>query len=148
MKVLFLRDVKNVAKAGEVKDVADGYARNFLIPGKLAVPATAHELKRKKEEVVAEERKAARAEAEAKVLADKLAGVTITIKARVGEQHRLYGSVTAADVAEALEKQTGYAVDRRRIDLEEPIKRAGSYEVPVHLGKDLSPKVKVVVEGE
>ena len=148
MKVLFAKDVKNVAKAGEIKEVADGYARNFLIPHGLAVPATEGEMKKRKEVEAAQAKKEAKAETEAKSLAQELSAITVTIKARVGEQNRLYGSITAADVAEALEKQTGHTVDRRRVELEEPIKRTGSYEVAIHLGRDLAPKIKVVVEGD
>lgn len=148
MKVLFTKDVKDVAKVGEVKDVADGYARNFLIPQKLAVPATGSELKRRKEEEAALARKATKAESKIRSISQALADISVTVKARVGEQNRLYGSVTAADVAEALEKQTGHVVDKRRIELEEPIKRAGVYEVPVRLAHNLAPKLKVVVEAE
>ncbi len=148
MKVLFTKDVKNVAKAGEIKEVADGYARNYLIPGKLAVPATQTELKRKKEEDSAVSRKEAKAQSEVRSLGQQLATVTITIKVHAGEQNRLYGSVTTADIAEALEKQTGHAIDKRRIELDEPIKRVGTFEVPIRLAGNLAPKIKVVVEPE
>jgi large subunit ribosomal protein L9 len=148
MKVLFLEEVKNVARPGEIKDVADGYARNYLIPNKLAVRATQDQLKGLESRRAALERKAAKADAEARNLAETLNGIEITIKARVGEQHRLYGSVTASDIAEAVKTQTGHDVDKRKIELEEPIRRAGIHEVPIHIGKDLVPKIKVVVEGE
>lgn len=148
MKVLFTQDVKNVGKVGELKEVAEGYARNFLIPGNLAVPATETHLRKKKEEDSAVARKAAKVESEVRTLGQKLAAVSITIKARVGDQNRLFGSVTAADLADALKKQTGHAVDKRRIELAEPIKRLGVFEVPIRLDRNISPKIKVVIEAE
>ena len=148
MKVLFMKDVKNVAKAGELKDVAEGYARNFLIPHKLAVPATEVHLKKKREEDAALDRRAAKVEAEARAVAQELSKITVVLKARVGEQNRLYGSITTSDIAEALESQTGHAIDKRRIEIDEPIKRTGAYDVAIRLGSDLVPKIKVVVEPE
>ncbi len=148
MKVLFLQDVKDVAKAGDIKEVSDGYARNFLIPRKLAVVATPAELKKVDERHKADDRRHAREEADLRELAKKLGGQSVTIRARVGEQYRLFGSITAADVAEAISQQTRHEVDRRKVELEEPIRRMGTHEVTIRLSRTLAPKVKVVVEKE
>lgn len=145
MKVYFLQDVPGVARAGEIKDVAEGYARNYLLPRKLAVAATEAVIEQARARQAAEARRAAR-EAEAlRELAGRLEGMTVTIAVRAGKEGRLYGSVTAADIAEAIARQVGRPIDRRRVELAEPIRRTGEYEVVVRLGKDLAPRVRVTV---
>ena len=142
MKVIFVQDVPKVAKAGEIKEVADGYARNFLIPKKLALLAkpgvTVVELERQK-------KVAAQAQAEASQLASGLEGKEVKLKARVGAEERLYGSVTSGDIADELQKSLGVTVDKRKIELEEPIRQLGSYEVTIRLAQDVLPKIKVIV---
>ncbi len=148
MKVLFLQDVPGTAKAGTIKDVKDGYARNYLMPNKLAVPATESELNKRDQLLKSEARKRQRAEEEAQALADKLTAGTISIKTKVGANDRLYGSITNGDVAEAIAAQFGQTIDRRKVELEEPIRQLGEYEVSIHLTKDVVPKVKVAVVAE
>jgi large subunit ribosomal protein L9 len=142
MKVIFVQDVPKVAKAGEIKEVADGYGRNFLIPKKLALLAkpgvTVVELERQKKGM-------AQAQAEASQLASQLEGKEVTLKARVGAEERLYGSVTSGDIADELQKDFGVTVDKRKIELEEPIRQLGSYEVAIRLAQDAVPKIKVIV---
>ncbi|MEW6232009.1 MAG: 50S ribosomal protein L9 [Chloroflexota bacterium] len=148
MKVLFLQDVKGTARAGEVKEVSSGFARNYLLPKRLAVVATGGELKKTGNQKVIEKAKQERAKREADVLAERLATVTVNFKVRVGEQHRLYGSITSADIAEAIEKAAGQPINKRKIILEEPLRHLGTYQVPVKIAADLEPTVTVVVEAE
>ena len=149
MKVVFIEDVPSVAEAGEIKEVADGYGRNYLIPRKLAVLADAQAT----QIVKAQEKRKARVEAEIEVemreLAGKLEGLDIVIKAKAGAKDRLYGSITNADIAEELNKSAGLEIDKRKIELEKPIHEIGSYDVPIRLIKDIIPKIKLnVVEEE
>ncbi len=148
MKVYFLQDVPGVARAGEVKDVAEGYARNYLIPRRLAVVATEAVIEQVKARQAAEARRAAREAEELRELAARLEGLTVTVRARAGKEGRLYGSVTAADIAEAIAAQVGRPVDRRRVELAEPIRKTGEYRVVVRLGRDLAPRVNVAVVGQ
>jgi large subunit ribosomal protein L9 len=148
MKVVFMEDVPNVGKAGQIKDVADGYGKNFLIPHKLAVPARPQDIKAVEAQIEARARIAAKTEAEMKVLAGELEGKEIIIKAKVGQQERLYGSITSVDVAVGLESSFHAIVDKRKIELAEPIRQTGSYEVPIKLGKDIATKIKVTVIAE
>ena len=148
MKVVFMEDVPNVGKAGQIKDVADGYGKNFLIPHKLAMPARAGDIKNVEAQIKARARIAAKTEAEMKALAGELEGKEIIIKAKVGQQERLYGSITSADIAVGLESSLHAVVDKRKIELAEPIRQIGSYEVPIKLGKDIATKIKVTVVAE
>ena len=148
MKVIFLEDVSNVGKAGQIKEVADGYGKNFLIPRKLAMPARPQDIHDVEAQIKARARIAAKTEAEMKALAGELEGKEITIKAKVGQQERLYGSITSADIAASLKSTLGAMVDKRKIELSEPIRQAGSYEVPIKLGKDIATKIKVTVVAE
>jgi large subunit ribosomal protein L9 len=148
MKVILREDVKGLGAAGEVKDVADGYARNYLIPRRLAVPATPAALKEVAAQQAAAARRQAQREAEARALAARLANMTLTLRARVGAQGRLYGAVTAADIADALGRELGVPFDRRRLVLEEPIRELGTHTVPVHLARDITASLTVRVEPE
>jgi len=145
MKVVLLCDVKGQGKKDQIVDVSDGYARNFLFPQKKAIPADAkatNELKNKEEAKqfkINEERKAASA------LADKLKDVQVKIKMEHGQDGRLYGSVTAKDIAEKLKEQTGVEVDKRKIVTKENIKAYGNYAVEVKLLSDISAKFTVLV---
>ena len=148
MKVVLRRDVKDLGSAGQVKEVADGYARNYLFPRKLAVPATRSALAEVEAREKAAERRAAAEEREARVVAERIKDQPVRIFPKVGEQGRLYGSVTAADVAEALQKQLGHPVDKRKIDLEEPIRTLGEYKVPYRITRTVTAMLTVVVDRE
>lgn len=148
MKVIFTADVDRVALLGQVKEVANGYARNYLLPRGLAVPATEGALKMMEIQKASEEKKLAKLESELEGSANRLDGLTVTIKARTGAENRLYGSVTAQDVAEAIEQASGQEIDRRKVTLAAPIRVAGEHEVVVKLSRNLNPRVKVVVESE
>jgi large subunit ribosomal protein L9 len=147
MKIVLRQDVEKLGEAGTVQNVADGYARNYLIPKGLAVLATPGELRSVEERTKVQDRKTAREEQRLQSLADKIQGQRITFNARSGEQGRLFGSVTAADIAERLSKITGQEIDRRKVVLGEPIRTTGEHHVTVHLVGKLRPEVTVIVEG-
>jgi large subunit ribosomal protein L9 len=148
MKVVFLEDVPNVAKAGQIKEVADGYGKNFLIPRKLAMPAKPQDIQAVEAQIKARARIAAKTESEMNALASELQGKEITLTARVGQQDRLYGSITSADISAGLVKAFGAIVDKRKIELTEPIRQAGSHDVTIKFGKDIAARIKVNVVGE
>ena len=149
MKVVFIEDVPDVAEVGEIKEVADGYGRNYLIPRRLAILADA----RATQVVEAQKKKKAqieaKTEAEMRELAKQLEGLDMVIKAKAGTKDRLYGSITNADIAEELSTSAGLVIDKRKIELETPIHEIGSYEIPIRLTKDIIPKVKLsIIEEE
>ena len=146
MKVVFLQDVPNVARAGDVKEVADGYSRNYLLPRKLAVIATPAELKNLELQRKAEARREVRTEQEAEAFAKVLQDTTVVLKMRAGTKDKLYGSVTSADIAKEIKKLTKQDVDKRKIELAEPIRELGSHQVSIKLIKDVTAIVNVVVE--
>ena len=146
MKVILSKDVQGTGKAGEVKDVADGYARNYLIPRKLAIPATGGALKNVEQKKAAEEKKAATEEAAARALADRLTSAPVVLTAKVGDQGRLYGSITSGDIADQLSAQLGQPIDKRKIELDEPIRQLGTFEVTIRLHRAVSAAVKVDVQ--
>ena len=144
MKVIFVQDVPNVAKAGEIKEVANGYGRNFLIPQELALLAGSSATT----VMAAPLRAKDQAENETMKLAQHLEGKEVILKAKAGAKERLHGSITGADIAAELQNRTGVAVDKRKIELTEPIRQLGSYEVTIRLSKDVMPKIKVIVTEE
>ena len=149
MKVIFLEDVPNVARAGEIREVADGHGRNFLIPKKLAVLASSPTVNTIEIQRRIRAKEEATLASEMLELANQLEGKEVILKAKVGAKDRLYGSVTSADIASELEKATGLVIDKRKIELAEPIRQLGSYEVAIRLAKDIVPKIKVnVIEQE
>ncbi len=148
MKVLLAQDVEKLGKAGEVKEVSGGYGRNFLLPKGLAVLATKGQVKQAEERLAAQQKRLQAARKDAEALAARIGGQTLRFTARVGELDRLYGSITSGDIAEKLKAQTGVEVDRRKIDLDEPIKRIGIYPIKVQLVAGLEPMINVVVEGQ
>jgi len=148
VKVIFLQDVSNVARAGEIKEVADGYGRNFLIPKKLAVLASPSAVRAIEGQQKIKAKKQEQIEAELAEMAARLEGIEITLKARVGAKDRVYGSINNADIAAELESTAGITIDKKKIELDEPIRQLGSHEVVVRLSKDLTPKIKVTVTGE
>ena len=147
MKVVFLQNVEGSGRTGEIKEVADGFARNFLLPRRLAAPATPDAVKRAEALAAAEARRQAELDEEARTLAEKLAA-PIVITVRAGEQGRLYGSVTATDIAEEASKLAGQEVDRRLLVLEEPIKEVGTYEIPLRLTHNVEATITVEVVAE
>ena len=147
MKVVFLQDVSNVANAGDVKDISDGYFRNFLLPKKLAAVATPAELKRLEVQKQAGDRREAKMENEAESFAQTLKDTNVVLKMRAGKE-KLYGSVTSADIAKEIKKLTKKDVDKRKIELSDPIRELGSHQVSVKLTKDITATVTVVVEPE
>ena len=148
MKVILLQDVEGLGKAGDLKDVADGYARNYLLRRHLAAGATPTLLANHKQHIAAQQRKLEKLNEEHHDLAEKLAQVTLTFKARVGKQGRLYGSITSQDIAAGLRDAEGLTVDRRLIALSNPIRSTGSYPVSVKIAPRLEPKITVNVVDE
>jgi len=148
MKVVFLEDVSGIAKTGDVKDVADGYARNYLIPRGLASLITSQATSQLEAQLDSRARKRAKMAENLSQIADQLNGSEITIKAKVGAKDRLYGSITSADIAAELLKANGIEIDKRKIELPEPIRELGSYDVTIRLAKDTIPKIKVIVSGQ
>jgi len=145
MKVIFLQDVPKVARAGEIKEVASGYGRNFLIPQKLALLASSPSVSLIEAQRKISARTQQQTEAEVVELANQLDGREVFLKAQVGAKDRLYGSITNADIAAELESATGLVVDKKKIELARPIHQLGSYEVTIRLAKDVIPKIKVTV---
>ncbi|MGC9332820.1 MAG: 50S ribosomal protein L9 [Anaerolineae bacterium] len=148
MDVLLLKDVAGLGKVGDVKSVADGYGRNYLIPKGLAMMASPGAVRQAERQAAADARRKDRELTEAQELAQALDGLTVTFRARAGEADRLYGSITKANIAEALEGQVGQEVDRRKIDLEEPLKELGTHAITVRLAAEAEAKVTVIIERE
>jgi large subunit ribosomal protein L9 len=146
MNVVFLKNVPNVAKAGEVKNVPDGYARNFLLPNKLAAPATANVKSQMEAQARAQEKKQAQMDAEFRSMGEQIEKLNLVIKAKAGAKNHLFGSITSADIAKELETTAKLVVDKRKIELKEPIREIGVFEVTVKLYKDINPKLKVTVK--
>ena len=149
MEVILRDHVEKLGKRGEIVKVADGYARNYLLPRKLALPATEGNRKHVERERKIMETREAEEKSQAEAIASRLSTVDIIIARRVGDTEQLYGSVTAADIAEFL-KTKGFDIDRRKLILPEPIKTVGEHNVPLKLHREVSAplKVKVVKEGE
>ncbi len=147
MEVILREDIDKLGNRGEIVKVAPGFARNFLLPKRLAVPATDANRKIVEQERQAHLRKETKIKGEAEDLSKLLTGVTVTISQKAGEQDQLFGSVTAKDVADALEAKN-FTIDRRKIQLEDPIKQLGEFKVPVKLHKDVIAEVTVVVVRE
>ncbi len=145
MKVILTREVAKLGKSGEMRDVSDGYARNFLIPQKLAVPAAGGAYRAWQHDIASREEKRKREREEAEIYATRVGSTTLTMGVKVGEGGKLYGSITAKDIADALGRR-GIMVDRHKVDLEEPLKSLGTYKVAVKVGPGLTPEVTVVVE--
>ena len=148
MEVLLKQDVKGVGRAGDIKKVAGGYARNFLIPQGLAIPADKGAAKQAQQIKSAAERKRERERSTAASLAERIGAVSLLFKARAADTGRLFGSITASDIAEALQQRLGVEISKRQIDLEHPLRDLGTHQVPVHLLSDVVPQVTVVIERE
>ena len=147
MEVVLREDIEKLGSRGSVVKVANGYARNFLLPKKLAVAATSSNKKIVEQEREAYLRREAKAQNDAQDLAKLMNNVTLTFRQRVGENDHLFGSVTAKDIGDALEAQK-YHIDRRKIQLDEPIRMVGSFKVPLRLHRDVTAEITVNVEAE
>jgi len=144
IQVILQQDLKNLGKSGELVRVRPGYARNYLIPRSLATPATVHNVKQLEHEQRLSAAKAAKVRTEATGVAEKVSAVTVTIERKVGEEDRLFGSVTTKDIAEAL-KAKGIDIERKRLDLATPIRTAGTFNVTAKLLGDVTATFKVEV---
>jgi large subunit ribosomal protein L9 len=145
VKVILTADVAALGKSGEMKVVADGYALNFLIPQKLAVPAAGGAYRAWQHDIASREDKRKRERDEAEINANRIGGTTLTMGVKVGDGGKLYGSITAKDIADALARR-GIDVDRHKIDLDEPLKSLGTYKVAIRVLAGMTPEVTVVVE--
>ncbi len=147
MEVILREDIDKLGNRGEVVKVAPGYARNFLLPKRLAVEATESNRKIVEQERQAHLRKEAKQKSEAEDLSNLIGGVTVTIAQKAGENDQLFGSVTASDIANALAAKN-YTIDRRKVQLDEPIKQLGEYKVPLRLHKEVTAEITVNVVRE
>lgn len=147
MQIILQEDVEKLGNRGQLVNVAEGYARNFLLPRKLALEATPGNMKRLEKMRAAFAKKEATEKESAQTLAELLAGVTLTLSRKAGESDHLFGSVTSGDISDALAAQ-GYTIDKRKIVLVDPIKLVGEYQVPVKLYRELTAHVKVAVKKE
>jgi large subunit ribosomal protein L9 len=148
MKVLLKHDVSKLGKAGQVKNVADGYARNYLLPQGMAVLATPGAMKQADVLARAEQMRQAKLAADASAVAEGIKQVTLTFTARAGEGGKLYGSITTQQIADELKRTAGIEVDKRKLELREPIRALGMHKVAVHLATDLEPELTVNVVSE
>lgn len=147
MQIILQEDVEKLGNRGQVVEVAEGYARNFLLPRKLALEASPGNMKRLEKMRAAFAKKEAVEKADAQKLAELLAGVSLEIARKSGENDQLFGSVTTADISEALTAQ-GYTIDKRKIQLAEPIKLIGNFDVPIKLHREVTGSVKLAVKKE
>ncbi|MCD6407465.1 50S ribosomal protein L9 [bacterium] len=148
MKVIFLKDFENKGKRGEIKEVKDGFARNFLIPQQIAIEATPSNIRMIEEMEKVAERKREKKLKQAKEIKKKLKETSITINMKAGQDDKLFGAITSEMIAEAIKKQANLEVDRHQIVLEEPIKKLGIYKIPVRLAEGVEGEVKVWVVRE
>lgn len=145
MKVLLIKDVDNLGYAGEVKEVADGFGRNFLLPRSLAVLATTGALKQAETIRKVAEKQRAQERADAQAISNQLANLELLFERRAGETGKLYGSVTSGDIAEAIQEKTGIELDKRKVALPEPIRTLGEHEVIIKLMIEVAVTIKVQV---
>ena len=147
MEVILKEDVAKLGNRGDVVKVAEGYGRNYLLPRKLAIEATVANKAVIDQMKAAAVRRTAKEKAEAEALAKQFDGLSVTFQRKSGENDQLFGSVTSSDIAEALEKKS-FHIDRRKVQLHEPLKSVGEFDVPVKLHKDVTTHVKVIIEKE
>jgi large subunit ribosomal protein L9 len=148
MKVVLLEDLPGGGRAGEVKEVTKGYARNFLIPQGLALLATPSVIKQVESRLEQEKLEESIDREKLLELAQQIEGKEIRLKARMGAGERLFGSITTTDIAEELSRAVGSVIDKKKIDIEKPLRKTGSYEVAVKLASDITPQITVVIEEE
>jgi large subunit ribosomal protein L9 len=145
LKVILTKDVPKLGKSGDMKQVADGYATNFLIPQGVAVPAAGGAYRAWQHDIASREEKRQKERAEAEIAATRIASTTLTMGVKVGEGGKLYGSITSKDIADALARR-GIDIDRHKIDLDEPLKTLGTYKVAIKVSSGMTPEVTIVVE--
>ncbi len=145
MKVILTADVAKLGKSGEMKVVADGFARNFLIPQSLAVPAAGGAYRAWQHDIASREDKRRREREEAEIYATRIGSTTLTMGVKVGDGGKLYGSITSKDIADALGRR-GIVIDRHKVDLEEPLKSLGTYKVAIKVFAGMAPEVTIIVE--
>jgi large subunit ribosomal protein L9 len=145
VKVILTADVASLGKSGELKDVADGYARNYLMARHLAVPASGGTYRAWQHDIASREDQRRREREEAEIAAQRISSTTLTMGVKVGEGGKLYGSITAKDIADALARR-GIDIDRHRIDLEEPLRQLGTYKVAIRVAPEIVSEVTVAVE--
>lgn len=143
MRVILNKDVKDIGKAGQIVEVSEGYARNYLMPRHLATEATESALKAVEDKAKRDKAKAERLKAEMVEFADKLAGKTVTLSAKAGEGGRLYGAITSKEIALETKKQTGFEIDKRKIELDDAIRALGYYDLTVRVHPEVSAKLRV-----
>jgi large subunit ribosomal protein L9 len=148
MKVILNQEIKALGKRGEIKEVSDGYGRNYLLPKGLAIEATSGNIKVLNDKKESAARKEEMEQAEAQILVKKLEGCKITFKVKTGEGGRLFGSITAKDVADQIKKEHGLELDKRKLAIDDSIKNIGDYLVKIHLYKGISTEITVKVIGE
>ena len=148
MKVILLQEIKNLGKEGEIKDVSDGYARNYLIPKGLAAEATANRLKENQEKKLRIQKQKEREKNEAQYFKEQLDGKALTIKVKTGGGNKLFGSVTSREISAIITEQLGVSLDKKKIDLAEPIKHLGEYVVKIRLYPSIQAVLKVIVTAE
>jgi large subunit ribosomal protein L9 len=148
VKIVFLKEVEGSGRIGEIKNVADGYARNYLLPKGLAAPATPEAIRKAEARAVVEAKRQAQLDEAAQLLAGQMGEASIRIVAKAGSKGRLFGSVTQADIAVEVGKLVGQEVDRHQVALAEPIKETGEYQVTIQLSKNVRPVIAVVVAAE
>ena len=148
MRVVFIKDVSAKGKRGEIKDVADGYARNFLLPRGLAIPATPSAIKAAKTQSEERAQREARQQEEVNELLQLLEGKELHFKARAGAKGRLHGAITSAQIADELSRLVGFEIDKKRVELNEPLHQLGSHDVTISLAKGSEAKIKVNIEEE
>jgi large subunit ribosomal protein L9 len=148
VKVILVEDVSNLGRVGDIKEVADGYGRNYLIPRGLAKMATSGEVQQARQLKRSAQTRSQREHAEEEELAERLSGMSLTFQARAGEGTKLYGSITSADIAEKLSQELGHEFDRRKIRLDESLRQLGMHQVTIHLAPQLEPEITVVIERE
>ncbi|MBW3625969.1 MAG: 50S ribosomal protein L9 [Armatimonadetes bacterium] len=146
MKLILTQPVTKLGKPGDVVTVADGYGRNYLIPRQLAIPASAGNLKQAEKLAAEHDRYEQRVRDDAESVAARLRETPVTVSARAGESERLYGSITSSDIADAIQEQLGVEVDRRKVELAEPIRELGEHTVPIRLHSDVTAEVQVRVQ--
>ncbi len=146
MKVILLQDVPNVGESGSIQNVSDGFARNYLIPQGLAEMGTPGRIKQAEERIQAQQKKIERQEEEMRDLSERIDGLHVEIEARVGRHGRLYGSITAPEIASAVSTKLGEDIDRRKVELSDPIRSTGEHAVEIHLIGRLRPTVTVSVK--
>jgi large subunit ribosomal protein L9 len=146
VKVILIQDVKNLGKKGEIKEVSDGYARNYLIPKGFAQEATAARLKENEDQKQRLQRQRAKEENQARLIQEKLHGKTISIKAKTGGGDKLFGAVTSREIAEVLQQQFGVTFDKKKIEIGEPIKHLGKYSVHIKIYPGIHADIQVSVE--